>query len=68
VKLEVLEVREEADEIQDLSARPTWLPKGEESKCWREVTEAPSDVWPKAGYLKIVYSELLEVRESGKVI
>jgi len=67
MKLEVLEVWKEADEIQDLLTRATWLPEGEESKRWREVTEAPLDVWRKAGYLEIVYSELLEVRECGKV-
>ena len=67
VKLEILEVWEEADEVQNLSARPAWLPKGEEPKCWREVIEAPLDVWHKAGYFEIVYSEFLEVRERGKV-
>jgi len=34
VKLEILEVREESDEIQDLSARATGLSEGKESKCW----------------------------------
>jgi len=34
VELEVLEVREESDEIQDLSARARGLPEGKESKGW----------------------------------
>jgi len=34
VKLEVLEVGEESDEIQDLSARATGISEGKESKCW----------------------------------
>ena len=62
VKLEILEVWEEADEIQDLSARASRLPKGEEPKCWRQVAETLLDVWHKAGYLEIVYSEFLKVR------
>jgi len=34
VKLEVLEVRKEPDEIQDLSAGATGFFEGEELKCW----------------------------------
>jgi len=45
VELEVLEVREESDEIQDLSARACGLSEGEESKGWREVSEALLNVW-----------------------
>ena len=67
MKLEILEVWEETDEVQDLSARPAWLPEGKESKCWREVTKALLDVRHKAGYLEVVYPEFLEVRECGKV-
>jgi len=63
VQLEVLEVREEPDEIQDLSARAIGLFECKESKCWREVSEALSNGWHKVGYLKIVYSEFLEVCE-----
>ena len=67
VKLEILEVWEETDEMQDLSARASWLREGEEPKCGREVAETLLNVWHKAGYLEIVYSELLEVRECRKV-
>jgi len=34
VKLEILEVREESDEVQDLSARAPGISEGEESKGW----------------------------------
>jgi hypothetical protein len=67
VEFEVLEVREESNEIQDLSARTLRFLEGKESKCWREVSEALLDVRHKAGYLEMVYSKLLEVRERGKV-
>ena len=66
-KLEILEVREEANKIQDLSTRTNGLFEGEESKGWREVPEALSDGWHKTGYFEKVYSEVLEVRERGKV-
>jgi len=45
VKLEVLEVWEESDEVQDLSASADRLFEGEESKCWREEPEALSNSW-----------------------
>ena len=67
MKLEILEVREESDEIQDLPARANGLFEGEESKGWREVPEALSDGWHKAGYFEKIYSEVLEVRKRGKV-
>ena len=67
VELEVLEVREESNEIQDLSARALRFLEGKESKCWREVSEALLDVRHKASYLEMVYSKFLEVRERGKV-
>ena len=34
VELEVLKVRQESNEIQDLSARSSGLFEGKESKCW----------------------------------
>ena len=67
MELEVLEVREEPDEVQDLSTRALRLFEGKESKCRREVSEAPLDAWHKAEYLETVYSKLLEVRERRKV-
>ena len=67
MELEVLEVREESNEVQDLSARALGFFEGKESECWREVSEAPSNVWHKAGYLEVVNSKFLEVRECGKV-
>jgi len=67
VKLEILEVREESDEIQDLSARANRLFEGKEPKIWREVPEALLYGWHKAGYLKKVYSKVLEVRKRGEV-
>jgi hypothetical protein len=60
VELEVLEVREESNEVQDLSTRALRFFEGKESKCRREVSEVPLDAWHKAGYLEIVYSKLLE--------
>jgi hypothetical protein len=68
VELEVLEVREKSNEIQDLLARALGLSEDKESKRWREVSEIPLDVWHKTGYLEIVNSEFLEVRECGKII
>ena len=67
MKPEILELREESDEIQDLSTRANGLFEGEESKSWREVLEALSDGWHESGYFEKVYSEVLEVRECGKV-
>ena len=67
LKLKVLEVREEPDKIQDLSVSAVWVFKGEESKTWRQVAEAPQNDWHKARYLKIVYPKFLEVRERGEV-
>jgi len=67
VKLEILEVWEESNEIQNLSARAPWLFEGEESKSWREVAEALLYGWHEAGYFEKVYSEVLEVCECGKV-
>ena len=62
MKLEILEVREESDEIQ--------YPTGSLRARNRRVGEVPktlSDGWHKAGYFEKVYSEVLEVRECGKV-
>ena len=64
---EVLEIREEPDEVQYLSARALRLFEGKESECWREVSEALLNIWHKAGYLEIVYSEFLEACECGEV-
>ena len=62
-----MKVREESDEIQDLSARALGFVEGKESERWREVSEALLNVWHKAVYLEIVYSEFLEIRECGEV-
>ena len=67
MKPEVLEIQEEADEIQDLSARTNGLFEGEESKGWGEVPEALLNGWHKVGKMKEVYSKLLEIRERGEV-
>jgi hypothetical protein len=62
-----LETWEEPDEIQNLPARALGFPEGKESKSWCKVSEALSDVQHEAGYLEIIYPELLEVRECGEV-
>ena len=67
MELEVLEVREETDEIQDLSGRALGLLEGKEPERWREMAKASSNVWHELGYLDIIYSEFLEVCECGKV-
>jgi hypothetical protein len=67
VELEVLEVWEESDEIQDLSARALGFFESKESKCWREVSETPLNIREKTRYLEVVYSKFLEVRECRKV-
>ena len=67
LKLEVLEVREKADEIQDFSTRTFGLFEREESKSGRKVSKVPLNVGHEAGYLKVIYSEFLEVCECGKV-
>jgi hypothetical protein len=67
VEFKVLEVREESDEIQDLPARAPGLFEGKESECGREVSKALLNIRHKAGYLEMVYSELLEVCERGEV-
>jgi hypothetical protein len=64
---EVLEIWEESDEIQDLPAGTPGLSESKESKSWREVSEALLNVRHEAGYLKIIYPKLLEVRECGEV-
>jgi len=66
-ELEVLEIREESDEIQDLPRGASWFPESEESKSRREVSKVPLDVRHEAGYLEVVYSEVPEVFECGKV-
>ena len=63
---EVLEIREEPDEVQDLPARTSRTPESKESKCRRELSEALLNVWHETGYLEIVYPKLLEVRECRK--
>jgi hypothetical protein len=67
-ELEVLEIREEPNEIQNLPARAAGTSESKESKSWCEVSKVPLNVWHKAGYLEIVYSKFLEVCECGKVM
>ena len=67
VELEVLEVREETNEIQDLLARALGLFEGKEPERRREMSKAPSNVWHESEYLEMIYSKILEVRECGKV-
>ena len=68
MELEVLEVWEESDEIQYLPGRACGFPECKESKSRCKVTETLLDVRHEAGYLETVYSELLEIRECGKVM
>jgi len=68
VKLEILEVREESDEVQDLSARAPGISEGEESKGRREASEAPSNPRHETGHLEIIYSKFPEVCECGKAV
>ena len=67
VKFEVLEIREKPDEIQDLTARAFGILESEKSKRRREVSEALLNGRHEAGHVKVVYSQLLEVRKSGEV-
>jgi len=67
VKPEVLEVREESDEIEYMSTGANGLFESKESKRRREVPEALSNGRHKVGYLEIVYSKFLEVHKSGEV-
>ena len=68
IELEDLEVREESDEIQDLAGRAFRFLESKKSKGGRKVSKTLFSVRHEAGCLKIVYSELLEVRECGKVM
>ena len=67
MELEVLEVREETDEIQDLSGRALGFLEGKGSEGGREMAETLLNPRHKLGYLKVIYSKFLEVRECGKV-
>ena len=67
VKLEVLEVRKEPNEIHDLPGGAAWSSEGKEPKCRRKVSEALPKIWHETGYLETIYSEFLEVLERGKV-
>ena len=67
VKLEVLKIWKESDEIQNLSAGADGCCESEKSKPRCEVPEVPVKIWHKCGHLKIIYPELLEVRESGEI-
>ena len=68
MKLEILEVREESNEVQDLSARAPGISEGEELKGRREASEAPSNPRHETGHLEIIYSKFPEVRECGKAV
>ena len=67
MKFKVLEVWEETNEEQDLSARAPGFFEGKESEGWREVSEALLNFRHEAGDLEIVYSKFLEVFEGEKV-
>ena len=67
MELEVLKIWEESDEIQYLPGRACGFLECKESKGRRKVSETLLDVRHEAGYLEMVYSELLEVRECAKV-
>ena len=63
-----MEIREESDEIQDLPWSAFRIHEREGSKGWCQVPKPLLNVRHEAGYLQIVYSELLEVCECGKVM
>ena len=65
-ELEVLETREEPDEVQDLAAGAFREPEGKESKGWCEVSEAPLDVQREARHLEVIYPKLLEIVSAEK--
>ena len=67
VEFEILEVREESDEIQYFSASAFGLFEGEELECWREVPKTLLNGWHETGYLKVVDPKLLEVCKRGEV-
>jgi hypothetical protein len=60
---EILETREEPNEVQDLPAGTSRTLESKESKSWCEVSEALMDVWHEVEDLEIIYPKLLEVRE-----
>ena len=62
-----MEVREEPNEIQDLSPRAFGILESKQSKGRCEVPKVLLDVGHKDAYVEIVYPKLLEVRECGKV-
>jgi len=47
-EFEVMEIWEEPDEIQDLSAKAFGFFQGKEPKCWYQVTKALMDVQHEA--------------------
>ena len=63
-----MEIREEPNEIQDLPGRASGFLESEESKGRCKVSETFPKVRHEAGYLEVVYPELLEVRECGKAM
>ena len=66
-ELEVLEVWEEPDEIQNMPARSLGFMESEESERWSQASEALPNIFDESGYVEVIYSEFLEVRERGKV-
>lgn len=62
-----MEVREKSNKVQDLPARAFRVPQSEEPKSGGEMSEVPFDIRHEAGYLEIIYPELLKVRECGEV-
>ena len=68
VELEVLEVREESDEVQYLSGRAIWFFEGKEFERRREVPEALFNDWHKSGHFEVVYPKFLQIRKCGKVV
>ena len=63
MELEVLEIRENTVFV----GRALGLFEGKKLERWREVPKALPNVWHELGYLEIIYSKFLEVRECGKV-
>ena len=63
-----MKIREEPNKIQDLPGRASRFLESKESKGRCKVSETLPKARHEAGYLEVVYSELLEVCECGKAM
>ena len=62
-----MEVLEEPNEIQHLSAGTSGFPEGKELEGRFEVPKVPLNVWHEAWYIEVVYYKLPDVRECGRI-